>query len=96
MKFVSYVCVINLVVILQVSAQSHRVSVVDFIKVKNNHYQEALYFYQNNWKVFREVARKQNYVQSFTFFKSVPPDTSKFDFLLITSYSDSTDRKSVV
>ena len=48
-----------------------------------------MYYYENNWKIYREEALKQNYIVSYKILK-VPADSiANFDLMLITEYADS-------
>lgn len=66
-----------------------QVTLVDFIRIKNNHYEEALYFYQSNWKLYRDEAVKRGVIQSYQLL-SVPADSAaNFHLMLMTVYKDS-------
>ncbi len=64
--------------------------VIDFVKVKNEKYKEALFFYENNWKYFRDIAARKNYISSYSLLTTKPDSTANFDIMLITGYEDST------
>lgn len=63
--------------------------VIDFVKIKNNKQQEAIYYYENNWKVYREIAKKNGFVKSWQVLTTDPDSTANFDIMLITEYADS-------
>lgn len=65
------------------------ISTIDFIKIKNNKRQEAIYFYENNWKVYRDIALKRGFIKSYKFLAASPDTSLNFDFILITEYNDS-------
>jgi hypothetical protein len=65
------------------------ITTIDFVKIKNSKRQEALYFYENNWKVYRDVALKKDYIKSYKIMTALPDTTADFDFMLITEYTDS-------
>jgi len=52
--------------------QSKLVSVMDFVKIKNDKKTEALYYYENNWKVYREVAVERGLIHSYQLVMAVP------------------------
>ena len=60
---------------------------MDFVKIKNDKRAEALYFYENNWKVYREFAMKEGYIRSFHLLKVKSEEGSDFDLILITEYA---------
>ena len=41
------------------------ITLTEFVKIKNNHREEAVFYYENNWKVLREAAVKKGYIHSF-------------------------------
>ena len=69
------------------------VSVIDFVKVKNNKFPEALFFYENNWKVYRDIALKSNYITSYKYLKTSADSIADFNLILITEYADSLQYK---
>ncbi|MEO6633009.1 MAG: hypothetical protein ABIN13_14845 [Mucilaginibacter sp.] len=74
------------------AAAPQPVSVIDFVKIKNNKREEALYFYHNNWKVYREIALKKGYISSYNMLLT-RPGSSSYDIMLITTYKDSIQQK---
>jgi hypothetical protein len=69
------------------------ISTIDFVKIKNNKRQEALFYYENNWKVYRDIAFKNGYIKSYKLLKTSADSTANFDLILITEYADSTQFK---
>ena len=65
------------------------ISVMDFVKVKNDKWPEVLYYYENNWKLYRDIALKRNFIVSYRLLKAKPDSVSTFDLVLITEYADS-------
>jgi hypothetical protein len=65
------------------------ITIIDFVKIKNNKRKEALYFYENNWKVYRDIALKNNYIKSYKLLTTSADSTANFDLILITEFSDS-------
>jgi hypothetical protein len=66
------------------------ISIVDFVKIKDNKQTEALYYYENNWKVYRDIALKKGYIKSYNLLQTKSDSLASFDLMLITEYSDST------
>ncbi|TRX60658.1 hypothetical protein FNH22_06330 [Fulvivirga sp. M361] len=82
-----------LMVLLGVSAISYaqhdnRISTMDFIEVLGGNKEEAIFYYQNNWKVLREMALKKDYIASFQFLETPSDKEAPFQFILITTYPD--------
>jgi hypothetical protein len=65
-----------------------QVTTVDVVKVKTEYEKEALFFYENNWKVFRERALELKFISGFELVKSAVDSSRTFDILLITRYAD--------
>ena len=75
-------------------AQSPKfIQTMEFVKVKNDKHREATYFYENNWKVFRDIALENGFIQSYQLLTISADSIADFDFLLITAYSDSLQLK---
>ena len=66
---------------------------MDFVKIKNDHRREALYFYEHNWKTYRDIALQKGYIKSYQFLTTTPDSVAGFDILLITEYADSLQLK---
>ena len=69
--------------------QSGPVVLMDFVKFKDGKKAEAVYFYENNWKLYRDIAVKKNVIKSYELMKVAPDSLNNFDLILITSYRDS-------
>ncbi len=62
------------------------ISVVEFIKVKGGKRDEARYFYENNWRAYRDAAVKRGVIDSFEYIEVAAPHNAAFDIILITRY----------
>jgi hypothetical protein len=71
------------------SQKSNPVSVMDFVKIINGKKAEALFYYENNWKLYRDEALNKNFIQSYQLMEVVPDSLNNFDLVLITVYKDS-------
>jgi hypothetical protein len=69
--------------------QNKTVSVMDFVKIRNGKKAEALYYYENNWKMYREVAVERGLIHSYQLVIATPDSLNNFDLILITTYKDS-------
>lgn len=76
---------------LSAVAQSNTtVTLMDFVKIKPGKTAEAMFFYENNWKPYRDLAIKKGVIQSYQIVKAQPDSVNNFDLILITVYKDST------
>lgn len=64
------------------------ITLMDFVKIKNGKRDEAMFFYENNWKVYREAALKKGIIQSFEIIEIMPDEKNQFDLILITRFTD--------
>lgn len=62
------------------------ISVIEFVKVKDGKRDEARYFYENNWRAYRDVAAKRSVIDSFEYIEVATPLNTAFDIILITRY----------
>lgn len=63
--------------------------VIDLVKITPGKEKEAIYFYTNNWQVFREAAKKEGYISSYQMIRTHKQDVAQFDLLLMTEFADS-------
>ena len=65
-----------------------RISTIDFVEIVDDNIEEALYYYNNNWKTLREKALLKNYILSFQLLQTPLTDDSEIQLLLITTYAN--------
>ena len=66
---------------------------IDYVKIKDGRRDEALYFYENNWKLYRDEAIKRGVIHSYQMLESIPSTTAPFDIILITWYKNEDQHK---
>lgn len=69
-------------------AQTETVTLFEAVKIKNEKRPEALFYFENNWKVLRENALKKGIIHSFEFVIAKRNEKADFDIILITRYKD--------
>lgn len=69
------------------------ITTIDFVKIKNNHLSETIFYYENNWKIHRELALGKGYIKSYWLLKAIPDTAADFDLILLTEYADSAQYK---
>lgn len=69
--------------------QDKTVSVMDFVKIRDGKKAETLYFYENNWKIYRDAAMERGLIHSYQLVMAAPDSLNNFDLVLITTYKDS-------
>lgn len=73
---------------VNIYAQSDVVTLVEAVKIKNEKRAEAIFFYENNWKILREQALEKGIIHSYEFIVSEINEKANFDIILITRYKD--------
>lgn len=82
-----YLYLFFLLLSFQVEAQT--ITVMDFVQVKEGHRAEAVFFYENNWKLYRDIAVKKGFILSYRLEEVVADSAGTFNLVLITEYRDS-------
>jgi hypothetical protein len=65
---------------------SQKITSVDFVQVIDNNKQEALYYYQNNWQHYRQLAKAKGFIEDFMLLETEATEQAPFHFMLITTY----------
>ena len=76
-------------------SQSQHIATVDIVNAKTAYEKEAIFFYEHNWKAFREEALKLGYVSGYELIKAPADTTGWFKIILITHFGDSAQYKKV-
>ena len=66
--------------------QDDKISTIDFVQILNDNKEEAIYYFQNNWKVLRNMAIKKEYIHSFQILEVPISEGEPFQLMLITTY----------
>ncbi len=69
------------------------INAIDFVRIKNDRQKEAIFFYENNWKVYRDIAIQKNFIKSYRILYAKADTTTNFDLVLLTEYTDSVQFK---
>lgn len=59
---------------------------IDFVKVVEGRRQEAIYFYENNWKIYRDEALRRGIIDSYELVEASSEKNPDFDLMLVTRY----------
>ncbi|WP_343486733.1 hypothetical protein [Allomuricauda sp. d1] len=65
-----------------------KLSTIEFVEVLNENRDEARYYFENNWKVFRQKALERNYIAGFQLLETAKTKEASFDFILVTTYAN--------
>ncbi|MEM9390168.1 MAG: hypothetical protein AAGA02_06825 [Bacteroidota bacterium] len=70
-------------------AQSNtRISTIEFVRIIDDNREEALFYYQNNWKVLREMAVKKGYIDSFELLEAEFTEDQPYHIILMTTFAN--------
>jgi len=75
--------------LMSFSGAAQTISVMDFVQVKESRRAEAVYFYENNWKLYRDIALKKGFILSYRLEEVMSDTAGSFNLVLITEYRDS-------
>lgn len=74
-------------VLSNISAQSDdRISAIDYVLILDDNRAEVVHYYDNNWKVLREMAMEKGYIDSYQILELQPEEGLPFQLMLITTY----------
>ena len=76
-----------LLTLASANAQSPPLTFVEYVKIIDPYEEEALFYYEQNWKFFRDAAHKKGYVSGYLLLKV--EDVDEYDLLLVTSFASS-------
>lgn len=68
--------------------KNETIGTIDFVKTLNDNTAEIIYYYENNWKVLREMAMEKEYIHSYQLMEMSQKDEGDFDIILITTYAN--------
>jgi hypothetical protein len=88
-RFVVVFCCISMISLTSSAQKSKEVIIMDFVKITAGKKAEAMYYYENNWKLYRDAALKSKIIKSFELVEAKPDSLNNFDLILITVYEDS-------
>ncbi len=89
MYYKQFALVLMLSTCLSYGQKDQSITSMDFVTILNGNDKEALFYYENNWKVLREMAVKKGYIASFKLLKEMNKDKNSFSIVLSTSYTNS-------
>lgn len=82
-------CLIGFIPFTVCAQKNKEIILMDFVKVIPGKKAEAMFFYENNWKVYRDAAVKKKIIKSYELVEAKADTLNNFDLILITVYADS-------
>lgn len=71
-----------------ITKNQDKISTIDFVQIIDNNKEEAIFYYQKNWKVLREMALEKGYIDSFELLEMPADKDVSFEIMLITTYKN--------
>ncbi len=89
LRFVSLIYFFGFIPFATCAQKNKEVILMDFVKILDGKKREAMFFYENNWKVYRDAAVKKKIIKSYELVEAKADSLNNFDLILITVYADS-------
>ena len=93
-----FVVIVSVFISIPVFSQINKnagIWIIDYVKIKPGKEKEALYFYEQNWLVFREAAKKEGFIKSYQLINLKKQTNALFDLMLMTEFADSIQHKAM-
>lgn len=73
---------------MSIGQENEKVSIMFFVQVLDDNYEEAIYFYQNNWKVRGEIALERGLIESFQILETQYSEEQPFHIIVLTTFKN--------
>jgi hypothetical protein len=70
------------------SQSNEKITTIETVEILNDNADEAIYYFENNWKKLRETAVKKGYIHSFQLLKTAYSEEAPFHIVLITTFAN--------
>jgi len=74
--------------VLSYSQSNEKITTIETVEILNDNADEAIYYFENNWKKLRETAVKKGYIHSFQLLKTAYSEEAPFHIVLITTFAN--------
>lgn len=81
----------TLLLFIPVQSYAQEISTMDFVKTVDDNREELIFYYENNWKVLRDIALERGFIQSYELMVTMEDSSSNFDVILKTKYKNEED-----
>lgn len=79
---------LSLFILISIPGFAQEISTMDFVKTVDENREELIYYYENNWKVLRDIALEKGYIESYELMTTFEDSDSGFDVILVTRYKN--------
>ena len=73
---------------MSIAQTNTKISTLDFVQVLNENKDEAIFYYENNWKQLRIRAVEEGYISTFQLLESPLHESEPFQIILMTTYDN--------
>lgn len=80
--------VILLFCCLSYGQSNEKITTIETVEILNGNEEEAVYYFQNNWKQLRIKAVEKGYIHSFQLLKTTFTEDTPFHLMLVTTYAN--------
>lgn len=70
------------------SQSNEKITTIEMVEILNDNADEAIYYFENNWKKLRETAVKKGYIHSFQLLKTTYSEEAPFHIVLVTTFAN--------
>lgn len=78
----------SLFILISIPGFAQEISTMDFVKTVDENREELVFYYENNWKVLRDIALEKGYIESYELMTTLEDSDSGFDVILVTRYKN--------
>jgi len=90
LRFILFFIALHFTIISSWGQHNDKITTIDFVQILNEHKKEAIYYYENNWKVLREMATINGHIHSYQLLETPYTEEAPFDLMLMTTYQNKT------
>jgi len=95
MRRIFYIVVTIVSSTMSMAQPSHPIIIMDVVEVPVARREEAIYYFENNWKLFREVAMEKGLIRSYRMMEVDHENSDHLELILTTEFSNDTQFEQV-
>ena len=86
MKYL-FICLCLFISTLTFAQSDDSLAFMNFVEILNDNKEEAIYYYENNWKVLRDQAIERGFISSYQLLEVPYSEEAPFHIILVTSFA---------
>lgn len=90
MRVIFHIAITILSSIMAMAQSSRSIILMDVVEVPVARRVEAIYYFENNWKLFREVAMEKGLIKSYRLMEVNHENSDHLELILTTEFSNET------